>query len=232
MIEFDLPQGLTEGSYDLIVTDATGCVPVLEDAFFVEADTDLQLTAVDPGYGWNSDNTAVTITASGTPALEDPPRVYLSPVVPGPGTTATELRAVTWVDGGTLDAVVPSGLSVDDYNVVVVNPTTGEVGILAPPDGFAVLSDQPPFIDSISPSSIPSGTVNVTLFGGGFGDPLNDAAPIVDLECYDPSTDDCTATGTGTFSSFNDLTVTAWDSTSIDVDVPGGSIIGGVCQVT
>ena len=220
MIEFDLPTGFPEGSYDLIVSDATGCVPVLEDAFFVEADTDLQLVDIDPGFGWTDAPTAVTVTASGTPALENPPLVYLSPLIAGPTTTASELRAVSWVDDATLDAVVPSGLSVDEYNVVVVNPTTGEVGILAPPDGFRIVADETPFIDSVAPGTIPSATTSVTVFGGAFGDPLADPAPIVDLECYDPSLDDCTSSGNGSFNTLTNLTVNAWDSTSIDFDAP------------
>jgi cysteine-rich repeat protein len=232
VIEFDLPTGLPEGFYDLYVTDAVGCVPRLEDAFYVEANTVLQLVSIDPAFGWTNGTTAVTITSTGTPPFENPPRVYLSPLAPGPGTTAAELRAVTYVDGTTVDAVVPAGLSPDDYNVVVVNPNSGDVGILAPPNGFTVVADEPPYVASLAPNTIPSSVTPVFVAGGGFGNPAADPAPVVDLFCYDPTPDNCSSgIGNGVFFNLLSVPVVTWDANNIELSVDGGAVGNGVCTL-
>lgn len=152
--------GTPAGVYDVAMTDGTGCTSELAGGLTIVADTRLALTAATPPFGWRNEDTALTLTAKATANLganevnfRNLPRVYLSPSDNAAG-TATEARAVTFADATRITAVAPNrsaGLSVGDYDVLVVNPT-GEVGILR--RAYKVTNLAPPIIDSVAPGTL------------------------------------------------------------------------------
>ena len=88
----------------------------------------------------------------------EPPRAYLTPSSGDPSAVAIALEAA-FIDATRLSTQVPSGLSVGDYDVIVVNPD-GSIGLLD--QGFTVSVEEPPFITSVSPTRV-SGTVRTTM---------------------------------------------------------------------
>jgi hypothetical protein len=70
------------------------------------------------------------------------------------GMAALPMNALTFVDSGTLTAVVRYGLNVGTYDVVIINPGPGyEVGLLR--GGLVVSYQPPPTIASVFPDSFP-----------------------------------------------------------------------------
>ena len=213
-----IPSGLARGYYTLEMTDAVGCSPSLAQAIFVEDQLTVDIAEVDPPFGWTDTVTAVEITAndpaaSGMTQFDDIPRVYLSPT--SSSGTATALTGLDFLDATLLDAVVPDGLAVDLYDVLVVNPD-GSIGLLA--DGFEVTLDAPPTVSSVSPSSVdPSTDTAATITGEDF------RSPTVTMTCADATTGvESTATGT----------VTSSTATSIAVTLPSSSFTSGdICTV-
>jgi len=145
--------------------------------------------------------------------FQDLPRAYLSPA--DPAALAIEIRAVNFQTAAEITGVIPSGLSVGDYDVIVVNPDQS-VGILV--DGFKVTADQPPLIDTISPVSVPnSASQSLEIVGSGF-----DGAVSVSLECRNLS---------NVVTSYA-VTINSASATVLDTTVPADSIEqGSVCIV-
>lgn len=213
-----IPAGLAEGTYDLRVVQDGTCPATLIGAVYVEADVGVAIEAVEPAWAWTGDTTAVSVHAtdpapSGLVQFADVPRVYLNPTS-GAG-TATGLASVSYADATLLRAVVPAGLDVGTYDVLVINPD-GAVGFLAA--GLEVTAEPPPTIDAISPASVPSGGDQaLTIRGADF------RAPTVSFECVDP--------GTGATTGASG-TVTASTATAIDALLPTDTTGNGVCVVT
>ncbi|MBI5482530.1 MAG: DUF4215 domain-containing protein, partial [Deltaproteobacteria bacterium] len=202
-----VPKGLPSGGWDVFVTDAglgpTGCTGKLDNAFRVTGQLTLALRSIDPPFGWTSATTPVDLRAQdpapvGQTSFKNVPRAYLSPVAGG---VARALTAVAFVDGGLVTAVVPGGLPVGLYDVIVVNPDE-TVGLL--PAGFRVTAAAPPVIDTISPGSVPGGGT-VVLLGSGFDNPA------VTMECRDSA---------GNLTS-PAVTRNAWTPASVSISVAG-----------
>ncbi len=178
-INVTLPAGLAVGSYDVIVTDAvtTQCPGVLLNAFKVVSTTSVTLTGITPPFGYTGGTTAVTLTtnpASG--GFKPVPRVYLNPSASG--AVAIPLSSVSLIDASRATAVVPAtplpGGTKQTYGLIVVNPD-GTVGVLA--NAFTVLPDPTPFIDSVAPALVVSGSAAapIKISGGNFRAPTASA---------------------------------------------------------
>ena len=214
-----VPSGLGASFYDVLLEDAMGCTAALDEALNVTGSLTLALEGVEPEFGWKSARTPVDLAAAAAPppgeeGFQNQPRVYLNPVTAGPGQLAAGLNAVGFVDAARITAVVPDGLTPGSYDVVVVNPD-GAVGLL--PAGFAVVSNPPPLIDTVSPGSVPSGApVTVIVRGQNF------SSPTVDLTCKLPA-----GPGIGFAAS-----VATFTSTAVTTVVPAASMTAGmVCVV-
>ncbi len=212
-----VPSGAAPGTYDVSVTTELGCSATLVGGLNVTATLTLALEAIDPPFGWTGGSTPVLLTAIDPPPggmvqFASTPRAYLNPTVPG--SLAMPLRSVTFVDATQLNAVVPSGMAVGGYDVVVVNPD-GAVGLLA--GGFSVGADRPPVIDEVTPASVVNtGTQALTAIGADF------RTPAVTLDCEDSAGARSTVTGT----------VTGSTATTVNFTIPAGGLAAGtVCIV-
>ncbi|MFP4596649.1 MAG: hypothetical protein ACLFVJ_00270 [Persicimonas sp.] len=195
-IQATVPSGLTADTYEVQVTSQFGCTGGLPGAVEITDQTNVAVEDIDPEFGWTQSSTSVTVTADDNAAADDQfqavPRVYLNPVAGGTGTTATELRATTFDSSTELSGIVPSGLSVGEYDVIVVNPDGG-VGVLTdenndPDEGaFEVLADPPPVIDSVDPGTWPDNEVSTgSIRGDNFRlDESTEPDPIT-VECIEP----------------------------------------------
>jgi hypothetical protein len=126
--------------------------------------------AVNPAFGWQQDDTSVTVTAdTSAPANQQfvaVPRVYLNPASGAGGVTATELRAATFASATELNGIVPSGLDLGSYDIIVVNPD-GTVGLIS--DGFEVTQDATPIVETVEPGSWVKDTTTAFVgFGSDF----------------------------------------------------------------
>lgn len=167
-----IPEGTAPGVYDVVLVDEL-CVAVLETAVTVSDTLAVDVAAIEPVFGWTEARTAVTIRATEPPATGwqaflPTPRAYLNPVDGGLETRASELRAVAYVDAYTLTGVVPEGLPVGVYDLVVINPDGG-VGLL--PEAFRVTADPPPDVSDLSPRTVINKELqSVTVLGQDFRD--------------------------------------------------------------
>ena len=153
-------------------------------------ETTLALEAIFPPFGGQGETTAVEITASDDPdpgqvQFEATPRAYLNPTGSGDA-LGREIQALQFIDDTELNGLVPAGLSVGTYDLIVVNPE-GQVGVLD--DAFEVTEELPPRIESVSPSAWPTGTVSVDVEGSRFRDDPDD--PEVEVFCR-PTGEDST----------------------------------------
>ncbi len=161
-----VPAGTAAGTYDVFVTNAEGCITELPDGLTVTDSLTLEVSGIDPSFGWSERATPVTISGSGFVSL---PRAYLNPATPSADTVASALASVAFVGASRLTAVVPEGLPVDTYDLIVVNPD-GAVGLVE--DAFLVTADPPPEVDNVSPSFLDNDTDKmVTIDGASFRDP-------------------------------------------------------------
>ncbi len=205
-VQVTVPQGMAAGTYAVDVRDASGCAGHLAAAFQVTATASLVLGPLDPAFGWSGADTAVTVSAS-APGFVPVPRLYLNPSTPGPGTVAAALGAVAYDSATALSAVVPSGLPAGSYDLIAVNPD-GTVGVLA--SAFQVTSLPPPAITSLSPGTLPTGSLQpFTVLGADF------RTPAVALSCVDV---------TGAPVAAPAVTVATFTATSISasVNAPSG----------
>jgi hypothetical protein len=168
-VQVIVPQGQAPGVYDLRLNDATGCSTVLPGALTVTATLSVALASVVPPFGWNQEETSVTILRNKTPPMGmtapfvATPRVFLNPTSPLPSDIAIQVASVSFLDAGTLTAVVPKGQPAHAYDLIVVNPD-GTVGYLA--SAFTVQSVAPPTIGAVTPSSIVAATGQAVVVSG------------------------------------------------------------------
>ncbi len=187
-----------------------GCETTLFRGLKIVGEVNLTLNSIEPSFGWKDQETPVTITGEG---FQSVPRAYLNPVS---GTdVAASLESTAMVSGTTLTAVVPKGLPVTDYKLIVVNPD-GKVGILEDPI-FKVTELAPPRVDNISPSYLDNGGAqNTTVDGANFHNPTAQAT------CKAPD---------GTTTTI-DGTVAAGSETTFDMTLDTSSLVAGsVCVV-
>jgi hypothetical protein len=178
-LQATVPSGTAAGQYDILVSQAGVCDAWLVAGLKLVYEVTLLVVSVTPSFGHTADSTAITVQAD--PAVgggfQPVPRLYLNPQT---GTQAATLRSVTFVDPSSVTAVVPSGLPVDTYDLIAVNPDGG-LGLL--PDAFRVTTLPPPAIAAITPGSIPNRTgEEVTVDGANF------RSPAALLRCYDVKT--------------------------------------------
>lgn len=216
-LQVTVPMGLPGGTYDVAVTYEGNCVGAVLEGGLVVADTlGVSVDTVEPGYAWTYDFTPVEIRAAdplptGLVGFADLPLVYLSPEDPSqPGFA---LRAVTFRDAGRLTAVLPDGLALGAYDVVVINPDGG-IGVKA--HAVTVIADPLPRIDSVSPPSLPNNDdTTVAVLGAEFRDPT------ASLTCLEAGVE-------RTFA----VDVTAWSFAEVDVRVPASTLSDAICVVT
>lgn len=215
-IQVTVPKSMAPGTYDLAVLDATGCTGHLAGAFQVTATATLTLVSLSPAFGWMGSDTGVTATASATapsPGFKPVPRLYLNPSTPAPGVVASALGAVAYGGSTSLSAVVPSGLVPSTYDLVAVNPD-GSVGVL--PGAFKVTTLPPPSVSSLSPGSLPTGSLQpFGILGSDF------RAPAVTLSCV---------SSTGAAVTAPAVSVASFTTTSISASVNAPSGVA-VCVV-
>ena len=210
--------GLAEGDYRVHVESGLGCPGVLDTAFYIENDLTVAIDFIDPPFGWEQADTPVDINAVPTGQLQpgevqfqDLPRVYLNP---SSGTAATNLGSVSFQAPELLNAVVPSGLPADIYDVIIVNPD-GSIGVLF--DSFEVTVLPPPIINSVSPNRSDASNPTPAVINGA-----NFRNPTVDLTCLEPN-------GSITTDVAN---VTGSNATSINATIPSDALPSGtVCVV-
>lgn len=204
-----VPAGTAPGTYDVLLTDSTGCPAVLSGALRVTDTTTLQLTSILPSFGWTGSTTSVDIGALPSPGFGPLPIVYLTNASLG---APVVLGSVARVSATSLTADVPDGLAPGAYDVVVVNQD-GSVGVLA--NGFTVTANPPPLVSSISPSQVVNtGTAQpLTINGTNFrAAPLG--LPQVVLRCRNPL-GTVLADETATVSSFDSVSINATFNASI-----------------
>ncbi len=218
-----LPQGTTDADYDIRVTDDVNCAGTGKGLLHVTDQLTVAVNSITPPFGWTNSSTAVHITAtdpapSGQVQFMSTPRVYLNPVNAGATTLATELKSVQFIDATDLNAIVPSGLPVGQYDLIVVNPD-GTVGLLTTPNdptlgAFQVTQDPPPLIDSVTPGSWPNdqSALSVTVTGDHFRQP--------NVQVF------CTTGTAGTYDSPNSITVNSSTTTSIDLSIDTTNLAG------
>lgn len=213
-VQVIIPQGTAAGDYDLSLNDTSNCTATLAKAVKVVDQVTLALgmPALTPEFGWVNESTGVTVNGAG---FLEVPRLYLNPVNPGPGTVATAVGAVTFLDPAKLTALVPGNkLPVGQYDLIVVNPDGG-VGVANA--AFTVTSQPPPSILSLAPGSVANTNPQTfTINGADF------RMPQVALTCIDSS---------GVPLGANPAaTVTASTATSIKVSFDA-SLAGVACVV-
>lgn len=177
-LQASIPEGTAAGSYDVIVADDTGCLAILSDGLSVTDMESITLSEIQPSFGQQDGAHSVTIIRSGGDPFAPTPMVFLS-LSSGGNEPAIQLAGVTVLDDNTLTAVVPAGTPAGTYNLIVVDPGSGAVGVLL--DAYVSTTAPPPVIDEVTPQSIVNGTGQaLTIRGSGF------STASVSLDCEAP----------------------------------------------
>jgi hypothetical protein len=172
-IDAVVPANIAPGTYSITVKDDKGCSYTLKDALVVTDQLTVRICAIDPPFGWDQEDTSVTITggtgtgcSTGSTDFVSTPRAWLNV-----GGNLEALRAVAFVTATSLTGIVPEGLAVGGpYDLLVQNPDGG-IGLLA--KAFKVVSKPVPQIDSINPGDTDTQYVGkLTLFGKNFRAPV------------------------------------------------------------
>lgn len=205
-----LPEETSSASYRFRVVDDVACSNRNNEPLLtIVDDLTIAVDEVLPPFGHTGASTSVVITAV-DPLTDDTqtqfvatPRVYLNPL--GEDSLARELRSVRYIDAAELGGIIPEGLAVGEYQVIVINPD-GTVGLA--PENFRVTAEPPPLVDAVSPGAWGTGTtVTAQVTGNHFRDPA------VSVTCF----------GAGVTSP-DSIVVTASTSETIDITVQTGSV--------
>ena len=180
-LQANIPAGTAPGTYDIIITDGTGCFAIASPGVTVTDMQTIQLDSVNPTFGTTAESNAITIFRVPTP-VPDPLNVEFAPtprafLIPQGATDAVaiQLESVTFVNANTLTAVVPDGVAAGVYDLIVVD-SMGNIGLLV--GAYTAVGGSLPVIDEVVPQSIvDQGSQVVTLRGSGF-----DGAS-VEVEC-------------------------------------------------
>jgi len=175
-IDAVVPPNIPAGSYDVTVADSKGCTYTFNlngDALTVTDQLTVAICAVDPPFGYDQEDTSVTITSgsgagcsAGTASFASTPRAWLDV-----GGNLTALKSVAFVTSTSLTGTVPAGLTVGGpYDLLVQNPDGG-IGLLA--KAFKVVDKPVPVIESINPGDTDTQYVGpLTLTGKNFRAPV------------------------------------------------------------
>ena len=150
-----VPTGEPADTYDVSLRDSFGCSTQLDDAYRVTDSTSIDIAAVEPPFADAAVYTSIQIqrdTTSGN-AFVATPRLFLNPSSATGETPAIPVQSVSFVDGDTLNAVVPPDQPAGTYDLIVVSPD-GSVGVLE--DAFVIQTTPPPVVATVTPSSIPA----------------------------------------------------------------------------
>lgn len=219
-LQASVPEGTPAGSYDVIVADDTGCLAVLGDGLEVTDTESITLAEILPTFGQQDVAQAVTIVRSGGEPFAPTPLVFLS-LSDSSSEPATQLGGVAVLDDSTLTAVVPAGTPAGTYNVIVVDPATGAVGVLQ--DAYVSTTAPPPVVDEVTPQSIVNGSGQaLTIRGQDF------SGADVSLDCAAPDGDPETPASVSTAAESCDGS----GACSVTATVDGsGLTAGAVCVV-
>lgn len=163
-VQATVTAGLNAGKYDVSATDGV-CTATLQNGLTIVGAPDITITGVNPPFGAPDQDTAITVTASGSPVTQTP-RVFLSS-----GGKATALSAVSFQSATSVSAVVPrNALPAGDYDVIVIDPLDpdggGHVGVLA--KGFHLIA-APPVVDSVTPQTVTASiATEIAIQGSNF----------------------------------------------------------------
>lgn len=192
----NVPTGIADGKWNVIVRNSNGCQAVSNTASFNSKSlTSLNVTSVDPAYIFTNDTTSVTIVGLG---FNQAPLVYLVSKN-NQNTLPISLLAVSQSSSTVITAVIPSGVNPDVYNVIIVNQD-GTVGVLNA--GVNVTSSPTPQVASVSPSALTTAGGTSVITGSNFQNVT------VSLDCQGSTTP-------------TQVTVNSWTSTQINVNIPG-----------
>ncbi len=192
-INAEIPPGTPEGTYALVITNPEGCAFTLPNALTITYARLGSLT-VEPAFGWQNRNTAITLYnrptgdeehfAGGSPEVFLVARLKADPTQ----TVDVPLRRAAYVVSddssySTVTAVVPNcsgnealpitapecptGILPGQYALKVVD-SDGAVGQVAADKGFTVLANEPPTISALAPASIDTGGSPVKVQGRNF----------------------------------------------------------------
>ncbi|KAL9657793.1 hypothetical protein ABK040_013131 [Willaertia magna] len=147
-----IPKGLNTGTWSVSVTSVYGCVARLDNFLNVTNQLSINLNAIDPPNAYFNESTGVTIQSlsTGSPFIQSP-IVYLNPVNSNSNSLAFSLKAVVRENANTLTAVIPSGLPVGKYDLIVVN-MEGSVGILKA--GVSITNVTSPIVYAVTPDTV------------------------------------------------------------------------------
>lgn len=207
----------TEATFSLRVqTAGLECQGQLVSALRLVSVPEAATMQVSPGFGRVGEATAINIDLTTHPegvTFVATPRAYLTTT-----TSGGALRAVSFVSGTTLTAVVPETFTLadpmthpfEDFGLTVVNPD-GTLFIQAL--AFRLSSFDPPRIEELTPGQLPAGSAtSVQVTGSGFSSAPSD--PTVTLMCQD-------ATGTPLDDVvFDPASVTVHSAGSITLAIP------------
>lgn len=216
-LQASVPAETAAGEYDVMVADATSCTAMLARGLTVTDQQSIELSEVQPSFGQSTRSQALTIVRAGSDAFAPTPMVFLSPK--GSTDPAVQLEGVSVINDQTLSAVVPASTPVGTYNLVVVDPKSGAVGVLE--DAYVSTEAAPPVVDEVTPQSIVNATGQMlTIRGASFADSE------VSLRCKAPS-------GTESEPAVTTSAQTcAGESCQVSANVNAGSLAeGSVCVV-
>ena len=159
LAEEDLSDDGASADFGIRLTDEEiSCSNQTDDLITITDELTIALESIDPPFGAQDQSSGVEIRAASEISddetqFEATPRAYLNPVSDDVGSLGREIRALQFNDETDLSGIVPSGLSVGLYDLIVVNPA-GTVGVLE--DAFQITEERPPLVDSVSPASWPN----------------------------------------------------------------------------
>ncbi len=215
--EADFNEGEASADFAIRLTDhEITCSNQADDLITITDELTIALESIDPPFGAQDQSTGVTMTASSDPDAGETqfqaiPRAYLNPSdTDDDSTQAREIRSVQFVDEVELGGIVPSGLAVGFYDLIVVNPD-GSVGVLE--DVFQVTEERPPLVDSVSPASWPNGeaALQVDIEGHNFRDNAS-----VEVFCRQSGDDD---TDEDQLDQPNNISVTSVGDQLVTIEV-------------
>ncbi len=164
IVQAVVPEGMLDDTEDSVdfgirLRDDISCGREASDLLTITSELTVAVEAIEPAFGGTGEATGVEIYADDDPdpgmvQFEAVPRAYLNPSnledEDEEGMLATEIRSLQFIDETELNGIVPSGLPVGIYDLIVVNPD-GAIGVLA--ESYEVTEELPPRIDGVSPGS-------------------------------------------------------------------------------
>jgi hypothetical protein len=161
-LQIVVPAGAQRGRFNVTAESRIGCQAVAANLFEVLSEATVPVTDVEPRWLNANKNSGIKVKNTASQFVSTP-RIYLNPQGGSAKAVAHLLPGAVFKNENLLTAVVPKGIALGSYQIIVINPDNS-IGVMN--DAVIVLDYDPPFVETVNPGSFKGTSAMTTTIVG------------------------------------------------------------------